>query len=58
MYCNVIRCVLIIGKESGDVERRTLAGTDSTECINNNLLVGFVIPRPSAGSLTNSEVGE
>ena len=39
------------------MEGRTPASTDSGECINNNLFVGCVIPRTSAGSLTNSEVG-
>ena len=54
MYSNVVRYVLIIGKESGDVEGRTPASTDSTECINNNLLAGFVIPLQVRDHSTNS----
>ena len=42
-------------KESGDVETRTHAGTDSTECADNNLLAGFVIPLQVRDHSTNSE---
>ena len=51
----MLRCVLIIGGESGDVETRTHAGTDSTECADNNLLAGFVIPLQVRDHSTNSE---
>ena len=48
MWYNLYQSLL---KENVDVETGTHAGTDSTECADNNLLAGFVIPRPSAGSL-------